>query len=175
MMSSEVDHVNLNKRIEAYYRGERISNAALFLIGGGAITWSFLLFYWRQGHLSSGFFFSALPLGLFFIISGGYRFYRSFKRYGDTVNSITKEGYFENKEVPLLQSRILRFQQKRNVNTAGLIIGFIGCIAIIFLKMNHVFLGTSVSITIFSAFLLAFDLFGQFRVEEYLHYLKKTF
>jgi len=37
-----------------------------------------------------------------------------------------------------------------------------------------VFLGTSVSITIFSAFLLAFDLFGQFRVEEYLHYLKKT-
>ena len=174
-MPSDVDHITLNRRIEAYYRGERISNAVLFFIGGAAITWTFLLFYWRQGHLSSGFFFSTLPLGMFYIISGGYRFLRSFKRYGNTIKSLKHNDYFSNQEMPVLQQRIHRFQRKRNVNTMGFIFGFIGCVVIFIFKMNHIFLGTSVSITIFSAILLAFDLFSQFRVEEYLHYLEKTF
>ena len=174
-MPQEVDKVTLNKRVEAYYRGERISNAVLFLIGGAAITWTFLLFYWRQGHLSSGFFFSALPLGLFYIVTGGYRFLRSFKRYGTTVKALDQNEYFSNEEMPTLQKRMERFSRKRSVNSIGIIFGFLACMIIILLKMNHVFLGTSVSITIFSAILLAFDLFSQFRVEEYLHYLKKKF
>lgn len=174
-MPSEEDQVILNRRVDAYYRGERISNAILFLIGGAAITWTFLLFYWRQGHLSSGFFFSALPLGLFYIVTGGYRFVRSFRRYGTTVKALEEKEYFSNQEMPLLQKRIERFRRKRSVNTIGILIGFSACLVIILMKINHIFLGTSVSITIFSTILLAFDLFGQFRVEEYLHYLKKRF
>ncbi|MEE9373161.1 MAG: hypothetical protein V3V00_08920 [Saprospiraceae bacterium] len=170
-----MDKVTLHRKIEAYYRGERISNAILFFIGGGAIIWTFLLFYWRQGHLSTGFFISTLPLGLFFVLTGGYRFYRSFKRFDRSMVAIDKKHYFFKEELPLLEERIERFHRKKGINTLAFIIGIFSSVSIAIFQLNHVFLGTSMSITIFSAILLAFDLFGQFRVEEYLHYLKKTF
>ena len=145
------------------------------MIGVGAIIWTFLLYYWRQGHLSSGFFYSTFPLGLFYIVTGSYRFLRSFKRYNLTLKEASSNDYFINDEVPLIQGRIQRFLKKRKVDTIGFILGFSFCIIIIFAKLNHIFLGTSVSITIFSAILLVFDLFGQFRTEEYNQYLQKTF
>ena len=170
-----VEQLALTKKIEAYYRGERVSNATLVLIGSIAIVWTFLLFYWRQGHLSSGFFYSAFPLGLFYIFTGSYRFIRSFKRYSLTLREVASRDYFIKDEVPLIQGRTQRFLKKRNVDTIGFIIGFAFCIIIVMSKMNHVFLGTSVSITLFSAILLVFDLFGQFRSEEYVQYLERNF
>ena len=157
-----MNELTLKERIEVYYRGERISNAILVLIGILAIISTTLLFFWRQGHLSAGFFYSALPLGIFYIVTGSYRFIRSLRRYQLSIDEIGAEKFLIYKEMPHLEERIQRFLKKRNVDTIGFLLGFFICIALVFWHANHIFLGTSVSITIFSAFLLVFDLFGQF-------------
>lgn len=166
---------SIRNHIETYYRGERISNAVLVLIGLAAITSTALLFLWRHGHLSTGFFYSAVPLGLFYIVTGSYRFVRSLRRYRLSVDQSTSDTFLKNEEIPHLEGRIERFLRKRNVDTIGFLLGFLICIAIVLWKVNHVFLGTSVSITIFSALLLVFDLFGQFRTEEYRQQLRKKY
>ena len=167
--------LSLRERTEIYYRGERVSNAILIFLGIAAIFSTALLFYWRQGHLSSGFFYSALPLGLFYIVTGTYRFIRSLKRYKMSIDDEHSESFLEKEEMPHLEGRIERFMKKRNVDTIGFLLGFAVCIGIVVFQVNHVFLGTGVSITLFSAFLLVFDLFGQFRAEEYSHHLKKWY
>jgi hypothetical protein len=52
----------LQDHVKDYYRGERVSNALLFLLGGAAITWTLLLYLWRHGQLSSGIFYSITML-----------------------------------------------------------------------------------------------------------------
>lgn len=160
-------------RVRDYYRGERISNALLFFLGGAAITWTLLLFLWRQGQLSTGLFYSALPLSIFFISTGAYRFLRSLKRYRKTQDEISGEVYLEENEYPHLIGRNLRFEQKRKVDLVGVLMGFTLIILCILGGWNHLMLGTSISLTIFSCILLVFDLFGQFRTRELIHHLKK--
>ena len=58
-MTDHSEDIIFKKRIEAYYRGERVSNATLVVAGVIAIIWTSFLFYWRQGHLSGAFFYSA--------------------------------------------------------------------------------------------------------------------
>ena len=169
------ENQKLNDKIGAFYRGERISNAILVVIGIIAIIFTSFLFFWRQGHLSAGFFYSTLPLGLFYILTGGFRFLRSLKRYQSSINDSNAKDFLIKEEIPHLEGRIQRYLRKRNVDSIGFILGFIICILIVTWRVNHVFLGTSVSITIFSALLLVFDLFGQFRTEEYRQYLNKKY
>ncbi len=169
----ELIEKNIYDRVKDYYRGERISNALLFMIGGGGLTWTFLLYLWRQGQLSTGIFYSAMPLCLFFIITGFYRFYRSFKRYQHSQDSISGYTFLVDEELPHLESRQERFLQKRKVNSIGLFIGFVLISLSILGSWNHIILGTSISLTIFSSLLLVFDLFGQFRTVELIHHLSK--
>ena len=155
----------------AYYRGERISNMLLFLIGGAALTWTLFLFLWRQGNLSSGLFFSALPFALFFIITGLYRFIRSLSRF----NSVKTHGelFVLTDEKAHLSARVERFKRKRKIDQLGVIIGFLLIAIAIFINHNHIFLATALSILGFSATLLVFDLFGQFRTDEWLRQISK--
>ena len=156
-----------------YYRGERISNALLFLIGAIGIIWTFLLYIWRQGQLSSGLFYSTFPLGLFFIITGAYRFLRSLKRYKNSQDEISGKAYLIDDENAHLQGRLVRFRNKRKVDLTGVFFGFVIMSLSVFGSWNHIILGTSISMTIFSSVLLAFDLFGQFRTEEFIHHITK--
>lgn len=173
MSETVLPEKNLYDRLTEYYRGERVSNALIFLIGGAGITWTLLLYLWRQGMLSTGLFVSALPLGLFLIITGGYRFLRSMKRYKNAHDELMGETFLINEELPHLEHRRERFIGKRKVNMSGFFIGttMIG-LAIAF-GWNHLFLGTAVSLTIFSTILLVFDLFAQFRTEEFHHHLSR--
>lgn len=164
---------NIYDRVKDYYRGERISNALLFLIGGGGFTWTLLLYLWRQGQLSTGIFYSALPLSVFFIITGVYRFIRSFKRYQHTQDTIGGHNFLINEELPHLQDRKERFVQKRKVDSIGLLLGFVLCTFAVIGSWNHILLGTAISLTVFSTLLLIFDLFGQFRTLELIHHLSK--
>ncbi len=164
---------SINDRVTDFYRAERISNALLFLIGGGAIVWTFLLYIWRQGHLSTGLFYSALPLSLFFVITAAYRFRRSIKRYRALSEDPEGIVYLKEEERPHLEGRLRRFLRKRKVDLTGFLLGFLFLVLSAFLHWNHIFLATSLSITVFSSILLAFDLFGQFRTEELLHHIRK--
>ncbi|MEL6123874.1 MAG: hypothetical protein AAFR14_09130 [Bacteroidota bacterium] len=173
MASSELPEKSLFDRVTEYYRGERISNAAIFFIGGAGITWTLLLFLWRQGTLSKGLFFSALPLGVFMIVTGGYRFYRSLYRYREAHDELLGETYLEQEELPHLEGRLQRFIGKRKVNITGFMIGISMMTLSMIFGWNHIFLGTAVSVTIFSSVLLVFDLFSQFRTEEFRHHLDR--
>ena len=154
-----------------YYRGERISNALLTVLGLTAGIWTLLLYLWRQGNLSSGLFYSALPFALFYTVTGGYRFFRSIKRF----NNIKDLGvsYITSDEYEHISGRIERFRRKRKVDMFSIVIGFtLIMIAVLFVD-NHIFLATALSITGFSATLLMFDLFGQFRTDEWYRQIEK--
>ncbi len=173
MNNSALPEKNLFDRVTDYYRGERISNALLFVLGSGSIIWTYLLNLWRQGMLSSGLFISSIPLGLFLIITGGYRFIRSLKRYKEAHDELIGEKYLSEIELPHLENRKKRFKGKRKVNTIGFMIGMIMIALCILFEWNHILLGTAISLTLFSSILLVFDLFSQFRTEEFLHHLYK--
>ena len=160
-------------RVQDYYRGERISNAIVFLIGGGAMLWTFLLYLWRQGELSTGLFYSTFPLSIFFIVTGGYRFIRSLNRYKKAHDSISGKKFLQDEELPHLEGRLQRFQKKRKVDIVGMLTGFTIITLAVLAGWNHLILGTAISLTIFSALLLIFDLFGQFRTAELIHHIKK--
>lgn len=167
----EIKEKTIEEYAAAYYRGERISNALLFLMGSGALFWTFFLFWWRQGNLSTGLFISTLPFALFYIITGLYRFIRSLNRF----NSIKNEQLgFLNEEMVHLEERSSRFRRKRKFDLLGVMIGFGLIVISIILESNHIFLATAISILGFSSFLLVFDLFGQFRTEEWLRRLSKN-
>lgn len=173
MVDIEIQQKRLQDRVRDYYRGERVSNALLFLLGGAGLTWTLLLYLWRHGQLSSGIFYSAVPLASFFIITGAYRFVRSLSRYNHAQDTISGKVFLIQEELPHLQGRKERFTEKRKVNTTGFLIG-LGMITIgILCRWNHIFIGTAISLTIFSSLLLVFDLFGQFRTEEFLYHLTK--
>ncbi len=164
---------NLQDRVRDYYRGERVSNALLFVLGSTAITWTLLLYLWRHGQLSSGIFFSSVPLAGFLMATGAYRFIRSFNRYKNAQDQISGEAFLLQKELPHLEGRKSRFVEKRRINLTGLIVGFVLIGLALSLQWNHLWLGTAISVTIFSSLLLVFDLFGQFRTEEFLYHLNK--
>ena len=160
-------------RVRDYYRGERVSNALLFFIGSCASIWTLLFYLWRQGQLSTGIFYSAFPLSMFFIVTGGYRFYRSVKRYHKVQDKISGDNFLINDELPHLEARERRFFHKRKVNLSGLLVGFFLIATSMIGHWNHLILGTSISLTVFSSLLLVFDLFGQFRTSELIHHLTK--
>ena len=155
-----------------YYRGERISNALLTVLGLTAGIWTLLLYLWRQGNLSSGLFYSALPFAIFYTITGAYRFFRSINRF----NNIKDHGlgYINSDEYDHLAGRVERFRRKRKVDMAGVLLGFVLILIALFFNRNHIFLATALSILGFSTTLLMFDLFGQFRTDEWYRQIKKT-
>ena len=173
MVKLHLTEKKLQDRVKDYYRGERVSNALLFFLGGAAITCTLLLFLWRHGQLSSGIFYSAVPLASFLIITGGYRFVRSLSRYKNAQDTISGNAFLLNEELPHLEGRQNRFIEKRKVNTVGFLTGFAILGLGIALSWNHIIVGTAISLLIFSSLLLVFDLFGQFRTEEFLHHLQK--
>ena len=154
-----------------YYRGERISNALLTVLGLTAGIWTLLLYLWRQGNLSSGLFYSALPFALFYSITGVYRFIRSIERF----NNIKNKGvdYITTDEYEHLAGRVERFRRKRKVDMTGVLIGFALIMIAILFNDNHIFFATALSISGFSATLLMFDLFGQFRTDEWYRQIEK--
>ncbi len=160
-------------RYREYYRGERISNAAIFFLGGGALFWSLILFAWRQGHLSAGIFFSTVPLSFFFMMTGAYRFWRSFRRYKQDIAPEQLINYLLDDEKHHLDGRCERFRAKRKVDSIGVLVGFAGIVIGLMTHGSHVYIGFAMVIAVFSAMLLAFDLFGQFRSEEFLHHINK--
>ncbi len=169
----ELNEKTITDRYRDYYRGERISNAALFFLGGTALFWTLLLFAWRKGHLSAGIFFSSIPLSIFFLISGAYRFWRSFQRYRSNKDVAEQLLFVQTSEKEHLESRAVRFKRKRKIDSLGVLLGFTSIIVGIVVNGNHIFVGSAISITIFSAILLSFDLMSQFRTEEFLHHIRK--
>lgn len=172
-MKSEIQEKTTKERAAEYYRGERISNALVFFIGMGMLIWAIVLFLIRRGMLSSGILISTIPFAVFCIITGIYRFRRSLWRFTNIKDVATGDQFLKEEEIDHLAGRTQRFRRKREVDGIGLLVGFGLLMISILFSLNHILLGTSISIIAFSSVLLVFDLFGQFRTEEFLRQLKK--
>lgn len=113
-------------------------------------------------------------VGLFFVITAMYRFNRTFERYAlIKADEKMHRPYLIKDELPHLKGRLRRFVQKRKVDSFGFLLGFFFIVISSLFHWNHLFLGTSISITVFSSILLTFDLFGQFRTEECIRQIEK--
>ncbi len=167
----EIKEKTIEEYAALYYRGERISNALLTILGLTAGIWTLLLFLWRQGNLSSGLFYSALPFALFYTITGIFRFFRSISRFNRIRDP--DSNYITSDEYDHIEGRVYRFRQKRKVDMIGVLLGFALVVIAVFFNRNHIFLATALSILGFSATLLMFDLFGQFRTDEWYRQIKK--
>lgn len=171
----ELGQKNIIERAADYYRGERISNALLIVIGGTAFFWTLFLYLWRQGHMSAGIFYSTLPFAGFLLISGLYRFVRSLDRYKRISDKDNGLHFLKIDEKEHLHGRYKRFKRKRQFDLFGILLGFFMIFIGVIFAMNHIFIGTAISITFASFILLVFDLFGQYRTEEFLHHLDKEY
>ena len=98
---------------------------------------------------------------------------RSLKRYKLGADIISGLDFLINSEKDHLEGRAERFRRKRKIDLFGVLFGFFVVTSAMIMGWNHLILGTAISICIFSAILLAFDLFGQFRTEEFLHHINK--
>ncbi len=172
-MNSPITNKTKKEKAAEYYRGERISNALILFVGLGALTWVVLLYLIRRGMLSSGLLISTVPFAIFCIVSGFYRFRRSIGRFSLIKDEDLGDDYLNREEVLHLLGRSERFKRKRKVDSVGLIFGFVLLVVSVFFGLNHILIGTSISILIFSSLLLVFDLFGQYRTDEFLRQLQK--
>lgn len=158
-------------RAQQYYRGERVSNAILVFSGFAGLIWTLGVYLWRQGHLSTGMFYSAFPLAVFLVISGIYRFVRSIGRYKRILSG--GDSYIIEEARPMFQERLNRFRIKRKVDLLFVVVSLLVMTIGLIQHWHHVTVGSAISILICSSILLIYDLFGQFRTEEFLHHIDK--
>lgn len=166
----------MDNTIKAYYRAERISNIAFTIYAGGVSTGALLHYLWKPTLLNMGLMLGFCLIGTFQIIVGLVRFYRTFNHYRLSIESIvSKSNYISESEMPRIHALEQKFQNFRNVSTGIILIGFAMTIICIMFDASRILLGTSMGLMIHAAFLFAFDMFSQFRAQEYLQQLKKTF
>jgi len=158
----------IDKHISLYYRTERI--ASIVFATFGAITASAgLVYYLLKKHVSL--------VGTYQIIVGLVRFYRSFRRFDNSRDSLKfgNHSFLKDKEYSRLTLKEQNIMQVRKVIMAALLTGFVVLAYCAFSKTQGYLLGTAAGLTLHSGFLLCFDLFSQFRVQEYLRQLQKKF
>lgn len=167
----------IEKHISLYYRTERI--ASIVFATFGAITASGGLFYYllNKHDLSTGIMLGLSLVGTYQIIVGLVRFYRSFRRFDDSRDSAKfgNHGFLKDKEYHRLRVKEQNIIQVRKLILAALLTGFIILAFCVFSKTKGYLLGTAVGLTLHTGFLLCFDLFSQFRIQEYLRQLQKKF
>jgi len=166
----------MDNTIKAYYRAERISNIAFSMYAAGVSSGALLHYLWKPTLLNMGLMLGFCLIGSFQIIVGLVRFYRTFKHYKMSIESMKNESnYISESEMPRIHALEQKFQSFRNISTGIIIIGFAMTIICIMFDTSKILLGTSMGLMIHAAFLFAFDMFSQFRAQEYLQQLKKTF
>lgn len=166
----------MDNTIKAYYRAERISNIAFTMYAGGVSTGALVHYLWKPTMLNMGLMIGFCLIGTFQIIVGLVRFYRTFTYYDLSIESVDGEtNYLPETEIPRIHALEQRFHNFRNISTGIIILGFAMTITCIMFDASRILLGTSMGLMIHAGFLFAFDMFSQFRAQEYLQQLKKVY
>jgi len=159
--------------IKKYYRTERISSLGLVFFGAFSASCGLVYYLIKGSEFSLGIMLGLCLLGSFQIIMGMIRIFRSIKRYRNSVEAMDSDLFLKNIEYPRIQQKEARYHKMRKLELSGIALGF-GLLLFCFLSSNNQhLLGTAAGLTFQSGFMLAYDLFGQFRLQEYLHQLHK--
>lgn len=165
----------IEEHITKYYRTERVSSFALMCFGAVSASMGLAYYLISGSSLSLGIMLGVCLLGSYQIIAGLTRILRSVKRYKNSIagHEADTNSFLRSIEYPRIQEKELRFHKMRTLEMSGIVLGFGLIVFCLISQENTYLLGTATGLTLQSGFLLAFDLFGQYRLQEYLHQLHK--
>lgn len=164
----------MNDHIQSFYRGERLSNVGFIGFGLASIVIGFLYFHWAGTPLSSGFFNCSAILGSIQILLGLIRFGRTFKKYNQAIESSKNDlSYLGNEERKTLDKKVEKYKTKRLLATIAFVLGMLLFSLLALMDFDRYVLGTLAAFTLQAGVILVFDLFGQYRAQEYLHQISK--
>lgn len=164
----------MENHIESYYRTERISSAFLSAIGAGSAIVGLGFYIWKGTPFSIGLMLGLCLIGSYQIIVGLVRLFRSRQRFESGMESVTrKNGHLRTSEYPRVLKKEEKIKTARYLELGTLISCMIILVFFLIFPFSKSILGTMLGLTFHSAFLFSFDLFSQFRLQEYAHQLKK--
>ena len=162
------------KRIQAHYRGIRISNASIIAFAAVSLAIGILFLIFFKSPLLLGAALALLPLASaqFFICA--YRFWRSFKEYDLSKNLFAKSpSDLLANDKPQLSRRNLKIDKRRKFMSIGFVIFFFLCLYAVFGDRNAFLLGSSVVLLVQAAIMLIYEVIIQYHTREYLYQLEK--
>lgn len=164
----------IEDRIQHYYRTERISSVVLSCIGAISSSIGLLNYLLHKTDLSLGLMLGLCVVGSYQVIVGLIRLIRSRPRYKKSIEGIVKKNnYIKTIEHPRLVKKEEQIKQIRYVEISTLFASIAFMIFFYFNANNYYIMGTLLGLCFHAGFLLCFDLFSQFRVQEYIHQINK--
>lgn len=166
--------MTVEDHIKIFYRGERITHAALAGFGASCVLGGAAYHFISNSALSYGVLFGVGLIGVFQILVGMVRFVRTFSLFSKAIESSESDAvYLKESELSRVTMLIDKYHKMRNVESIVFVIAIL-----IFgigwaLKADKFLLGTAAGLCIHTAMMLIFDLFSQSRSQEYQHQIGK--
>lgn len=164
----------IKDRIQSYYRTERISSVVLSMVGAFAASVGLGNFIWFKSELSMGIMLGLCLVGSYQIIVGLVRLYRSRNRYKKAIEDVDhRTAHLSNSEYPRLLKKEELLHRIRKIELSTIVFSILSLVLFIVFRPNNYLLGTIGGLCFHAAFLLCFDLFSHFRIQEYIRQLEK--
>lgn len=164
----------IKDRIQHYYRTERISSVVLSAVGALSSSIGLLNYLFQKSELSLGLMLGLCIVGSYQIIVGLIRLIRSRTRFNKCIEGVDKKNnYIQTIEYPRIIKKESVIKQMRYTEISVLFASVAFMIFFFFKANNHYMMGTLVGLCFHSGFLICFDLFSQFRIQEYIHQINK--
>ena len=164
----------MHKHLESYYRTERISSAFLSSIGAGSATAGLGYYLYKGSPFATGLMLGLCLIGTYQIVVGVVRILRSRKRFKNGLDHIEGESnYLRSQEYPRILQKEQTMKTVRYIELGTIISCVIILAFFLIFPFSRSVLGTLIGLLFHGAFLFSFDLFSQFRLQEYIHQLKK--
>lgn len=164
----------MHKHLESYYRTERISSAFLSFIGATSASAGLSYYLFKGTPFATGLMLGLCLIGTYQIIVGIVRIFRSRKRFKSGLDHIEgKSKYLSTIEYPRILEKEQTMKKVRYIELGMIISSMIILVFFLIFPFSKSVLGTLVGLLFHGAFLFSFDLFSQFRLQEYIHQLRK--
>jgi len=164
----------IKDRIQTYYRTERISSAVLATVGALSSTIGLSLYLLYKTEITLGLMLGLCLVGVYQIIVGLVRLFRSRARYKNAILDVDREHqYLISYEYPRIIKKENLIKKMRRIELNGVVISIFLLAVLFFIPQQKHLTGTMAGLCFHCGFLLSFDLFSQFRIQEYIRQLKK--
>lgn len=164
----------IKDRIQHYFRTERISSVVLSGVGALSSCIGLLYYLIQKSELSLGLMLGLCIVGSYQIVVGLIRLIRSRDRFKKSIEDVDRQSnYIRNVEYPRIIKKEQLIKQMRYVELSFLVVSVAFMSFFLIKPNNHHMMGTLIGLCFHAGFLISFDLFSQFRIQEYIHQLKK--
>jgi len=164
----------IKDKIQSYYRTERISSLVLAFVGAISSTIGLALYIINKTEMSLGLMLGLCLVGSYQIIVGLVRLFRSRPRYKNAILDIDQnQQYLLKTEYPRIIRKENLINKMRRIELNSVVISLFVLAILFFFPKQDYLMGTVAGFCFHAGFLLSFDLFSQFRIQEYRRQLKK--